>query len=160
MSSARTATGYWVDAPGRGTLRTHELAAAGADEVELVTRFSGVSCGTERLVGRGRVPASASATMACAGMQGSFALPVLYGYSLVGEVVAGAERGRRAFTMHPHQDRVVVPRDRLVLLPDAVPSAPPRRPRGFDFTRSNIAKNANGAPSTVPTSTVCPSPPR
>jgi threonine dehydrogenase-like Zn-dependent dehydrogenase len=117
---ARMATAYWVEAPGRGALRRQRLPPPGPDQVEVVARCSGISCGTERLVGRGGVPAGAAATMACQGMQGSFALPVSYGYSLVGEL---AGTGRRVFTMHPHHDRAVVARDRLVPLPDRVPSA-------------------------------------
>lgn len=118
-ADGRTATAYWVEAAGRGALRRQTLRPPHDGEVEIVARFSGVSCGTERLVGRGRVPATAAATMACAGMQGTFALPISYGYSLVGEVVA---TGERVFTMHPHHDRAVVPHDRLVALPDDVPS--------------------------------------
>ncbi len=123
MSAARQALGYWVEAAGRGALRRQELPPPGRGDVELAARFSGISSGTERLVGRGRVPADLAATMACPGMQGSFALPVLYGYSLVGAIVSGADAGRRAFAMHPHQDRVIAPRERIVLLPDDVPDA-------------------------------------
>ena len=115
----RTATAYWVEGPGHGALRRQPLRAAEDGEVEVVTRCSGVSCGTERLVGRGRVPATVAAAMACQGMQGTFALPVSYGYSLVGEVAA---TGERVFTMHPHHDRAVVAHERLVPLPDAVPA--------------------------------------
>lgn len=123
MNAPLQATAYWVEAPGRGALRRRELAAPGPGEVELAAQFSGISAGTERLVGRGRVPAELGLTMACQGMQGTFALPVLYGYSLCGTIVGGADAGRRAFTMHPHQDRAIVARDRLVLLPDDVPTA-------------------------------------
>jgi threonine dehydrogenase-like Zn-dependent dehydrogenase len=123
MKERARATAYWVLAAGRGALRQHALTPPAAGEVEVAARFSGVSCGTERLVGRGRVPASCAEVMACQGMQGSFTLPVLYGYSLVGEIEHGPEAGRRVFTMHPHQDRLVVARERLVPLPDDVPSA-------------------------------------
>lgn len=116
----RTALACWVEAPGRAALRRQPLRAPGPGEVEIGSLCSGISCGTERLVGRGLVPARAAAAMACQGMQGSFALPVSYGYSLVGE---RADGGGRVFTMHPHHDRAVVARDRLVPLPDAVPSA-------------------------------------
>lgn len=123
MNAPRQALAYWVEAAGRGALRRQELPLPTGDEVELAARFSGVSAGTERLVGRGSVPPDLAAVMACPGMQGSFALPVRYGYSLVGAIVNGADAGRRAFTMHPHMDRVVVPRERIVLLPDDVPDA-------------------------------------
>ena len=118
-----TALAYWVEAPGRGALRANALPAAGANDVIVQTEFSGISVGTERLVGNGLVPASCASTMACPGMAGSFALPVCYGYSLVGTVTGGALAGRRVFTMHPHQQRVVVDRQRVVELPASLPPA-------------------------------------
>ena len=81
---------YWVDAAGKGALRAVELPLAREGDVDLRAQFSGVSPGTERLVGLGLVPASSAAAMACRGMRGSFALPILYGYSLVGVVSGGA----------------------------------------------------------------------
>jgi len=120
MSAAR---GYWVDAPGRGSLRDVELPDETAGTVTLRATLSGVSPGTERLVGLGRVPASCHQTMACRGMLGSFALPVLYGYSFVGHVERGEHAGRRAFVMRPHQTRAVVDQHELRWLPDDVPDA-------------------------------------
>ena len=49
--------GYWVEAPGRGTLRPTGLPQVGADQLRLAARCTGVSAGTERLVGTGRVRA-------------------------------------------------------------------------------------------------------
>lgn len=116
------ALAYWVEAPGRGALRPTSLPAPGAGDIELRTRCSGISVGTERLVGRGLVPATCAEAMACPGMRGTFALPVCYGYSLVGDVVSGQDAGRSAFVMHPHQDRAVVAAERVVLLPPGVPA--------------------------------------
>ena len=115
--------GYWVEAPGRGTLRPTGLPQVGADQLRLAARCTGVSAGTERLVGTGRVPPSAAATMAVPGMQGSFALPILYGYSFVGTGRDGPARGRRVFTMHPHTDHAVVAAGSCVPLPEAIPDA-------------------------------------
>ncbi|MBL8751012.1 MAG: dehydrogenase [Planctomycetes bacterium] len=123
MASADEALAYWVEAPGRGALRPTPLPPPGESDVALIAEFSGVSIGTERLVGRGLVPERCAGDMACAGMQGSFALPVCYGYSLVGRIASGPLAGRRGFAMHPHQERAVVARNRVVVLPDAVPSA-------------------------------------
>lgn len=117
--SALTARSYQVVAPGRGELVDVTLSAPAADEVLVETAFSGISPGTERLVGLGLVPASSAAAMAVRGMRGSFALPITYGYSLVGTTADG----ERVFTMHPHQTRAVVARDHTVTLPDAVPLA-------------------------------------
>ncbi|MBL8751961.1 MAG: zinc-binding alcohol dehydrogenase [Planctomycetes bacterium] len=115
--------GYWADAPGRGSVRSTTLRDAGPDDLRLQALCTGVSPGTERLVGLGRVPATMDATMAVPGMQGSFALPILYGYSFVGRVVGGARAGERVFTMHPHTADAVVAAAACVPLPVAVPDA-------------------------------------
>lgn len=117
------AVGYWVEAPGRGALRAVAQPAPRADQLVLRATRTGISPGTERLVGTGRVPASCAAAMACRGMQGSFALPVLYGYSFVGVAEQGERAGRRAFVMRPHQTRAVVDRAEVHWLPDDVPDA-------------------------------------
>ena len=78
MDGPLTARGYWVERAGSGALRERRLPAAGPGDVVIDAICSGVSCGTERLVGRGQVPAACAETMACPGMQGSFALPILY----------------------------------------------------------------------------------
>jgi threonine dehydrogenase-like Zn-dependent dehydrogenase len=120
---SRTATTYWVEAPGRGALREAPLRAVGAADVELRTLASGISPGSERLVGLGLVPPAEAEAMACQGMQGTFALPIAYGYCAVGEVTAGPHTGQRAFVMYPHQDRLVVPAEWLVWLPPDLPPA-------------------------------------
>lgn len=107
---------YRVVAPARGEVADVALQPPAPGELLVEACFSGVSPGTERLVGLGRVPPSCDATMACPGMRGSFALPVTYGYSLVGTTADGA----RVFTMHPHQTRAFVPGERLIPLPDGL----------------------------------------
>lgn len=127
--------GYWVEEPGRGALREVELPGPG---LHLDALCTGVSPGTERLVGLAKVPATLRASMACRGMQGSFALPLLYGYSFVGVAREGEHAGRRAFVMRPHQQRVVVDDvGELVWLPDEVPS-----PRATLFPNLETARNA------------------
>lgn len=126
--------GYWIDAAGRGALREVSLPEQG---VLLDALCSGVSPGTERLVGLGQVPPSLHDSMACRGMQGSFTLPLLYGYSFVGLIRSGEHAGRRAFLMRPHQQRAVADDEELVLLPDEVPS-----PRATLFANLETARNA------------------
>ncbi|MFO1076365.1 MAG: zinc-binding alcohol dehydrogenase [Planctomycetota bacterium] len=123
MSGGGSARCYWVEARGRGALREVALTAPGPGERLVASQFSGISPGTERLVGLGLVPAADAAAMACQGMRGALALPVAYGYSVVGAIADGPEAGMRVFTMHPHQERFVAPRERLVELPAGVPSA-------------------------------------
>jgi NADPH:quinone reductase-like Zn-dependent oxidoreductase len=115
--------GYWIDGPGHGTVRPTMLRQPRADELVLRAHCTGVSPGTERLVGLGRVPATMDATMAVPGMQGSFGLPLLYGYSFVGRVVDGPRVGERVFTMHPHTTHAVVAANACVALPADVPDA-------------------------------------
>lgn len=114
---------YWVESPGHGALRTETLPDRPPEGWSLVSaEFSGVSPGTERLVGLGRVPAESQSLMACQYMAGDFTLPIKYGYTLVGTAVAGALAGRRVFVMHPHQGVAAVEDTRATLLPDPVPA--------------------------------------
>lgn len=124
MVADDTRLAFWVEAPGGGALRRTTLRSPGVDEHVIASEFSGISVGTERLVGLGLVPATCAAAMACRGMQGSFALPICYGYSLVGRIATGRLAGRRVFTMQPHQDRVVVAGDHLIPLPDQLVTGP------------------------------------
>ncbi|MEO1079466.1 MAG: zinc-binding alcohol dehydrogenase [Pseudomonadota bacterium] len=109
---------YWVMAPGRGGIREQSLAAASSGWVRGSTLASGVSPGTERLVGMGGVPPECHDTMACAYMEGSFTLPAKYGYSLV----ARLDDGQRVFLMHPHQTEILVERAHLLPLPEDIGS--------------------------------------
>jgi len=122
---ARTkALALWYTARRECNLNEVVLPALGPEDCLLTTLWSGVSRGTERLVCEGRVPCSEHERMRAPFQQGDFPFPVKYGYCAVGRVNAGPPDllGRIAFCLHPHQDRFVAPRDRLVLVPDAVPA--------------------------------------
>jgi threonine dehydrogenase-like Zn-dependent dehydrogenase len=106
---------YWVIGPGQGELREHREQVNG--HPVLRAAYSGISSGTERLVGRGQVPAALSAEMACRGMEGTFPHPVKYGYSWVGL----RSDGQAVFTMHPHQDLIQVPAEHTVRIPPSIP---------------------------------------
>lgn len=124
MSRTLATRSYWVVRRGEGTLRRERVPAKPRRGHALVrAHCSGISAGTERLVGMGAVPREAAAAMACPGMAGSFALPIKYGYCLVGTVIAGRQPGRRVFTMHPHQGLAELPESLLWELPDALPDA-------------------------------------
>jgi threonine dehydrogenase-like Zn-dependent dehydrogenase len=110
--------------PCRVELRTESLPELGPEDVLVRTSYTGISRGTERLVLEGRVPPELHERMAVPFQAGSFPWPVKYGYCAVGVVEAGAlPRGSRVFCLHPHQDRFVVPKSAVILLPGAVPSA-------------------------------------
>jgi threonine dehydrogenase-like Zn-dependent dehydrogenase len=116
---------FWISAPGRGELRSRELARRGPGDVLVRTLASGISRGSESLVFHGHVPESQYAAMRCPFQEGDFPAPVKYGYASVGLVEAGpgALLGRRVFCLHPHQDRYVVAADAVLPVPDAVPDA-------------------------------------
>ena len=121
MAEARA---LWFDAYERATVRTEAVPQAQEGWCEIRTHFSAVSPGTERLVYMGNVPAHLFEEMRCPYMGGAFPFPVKYGYSLVGEISAGADApgGRLVHVLHPHQDRCVVRvEDTFPLPPDVSP---------------------------------------
>lgn len=93
------------------------MQAPAANEVAVTALASGISRGTESLVFRGAVPESQREVMRCPFQEGSFPAPVKYGYAMVG----ATDAGERVFSLHPHQDRFVVPSDAAVPVPDALP---------------------------------------
>jgi threonine dehydrogenase-like Zn-dependent dehydrogenase len=90
-------------------------------EVEVRTRWTGVSRGTEALVARGAVPPSERERMRAPFQVGDFPFPVKYGYLSVGTVEAGPGEGETVFALHPHQSRFVVPRSAVTPVPADVP---------------------------------------
>jgi len=122
VKAERSTRAYWVTSSGVGELRTERIPDRPAAGRSLLrAEFSGVSPGTERLVGLGLVPTACSEAMACRYMAGSFDLPVKYGYDLVATGVAGALEGRRVFTMHPHQEFCEIEDAHATILPDELP---------------------------------------
>ena len=111
-------------APGRGETRDEPLPARRDGDVTVRTLYSGVSRGTELVVFEGRVPPTEHERMRAPFQAGAFPTPVKYGYSNVGIVEAGPAflRGRRVFTLYPHQTRFHVPSSAVHVLPDTVPS--------------------------------------
>jgi len=116
---------FWIAEPGRGEIRAEAAAVAGADEVLVRARYSGISRGTEALVFEGRVPPSEYARMRAPFQAGHFPAPVKYGYASVGVVDAGppALRGQHVFVLYPHQTRYVVPAASVHAIPADVPAA-------------------------------------
>jgi threonine dehydrogenase-like Zn-dependent dehydrogenase len=115
---------FWVAAPGRGEIREERLPAPREGDVTVRTLYSGLSRGTELIVFEGRVPQSEHERMRAPFQAGEFPSPVKYGYSNVGIVEEGPAvlRGRRVFTLYPHQTRFHVPQTAVHVLPDTVPS--------------------------------------
>lgn len=116
MAQARA---FWIVRPGQGEIRREALPPAGPGEAAVRTLYSGISRGTETLVFSGRVPESQHAVMRCPFQAGGFPGPLKYGYCAVGAL----EDGRTVFSLHPHQDRFVVPVDAVRPVPETVPAA-------------------------------------
>lgn len=115
------AQAFWVVRPGVGELRSVDVPAPNDEQVRLRTLYSGVSRGTESLIFHGRVPVGEHERMRGPHQEGSLALPVKYGYCLIGEVSEGEGVGRRVFCLHPHQSWACVEASRVTELPEALP---------------------------------------
>lgn len=119
----RATRSYWVDGPCNGSLRVHQDPRSSDQHTSWVqTEYSGISVGTERLVGRGEVPPACVQHMPCRYMEGDLALPVKYGYSLVGTAIEGALAGERLFVMHPHQNFAFIQNTHATILPESIPA--------------------------------------
>jgi NADPH:quinone reductase-like Zn-dependent oxidoreductase len=116
----------WYQTAGQVALRPEALPPLVPGLALVRTLFSGISRGTERLVLAGRVPPNQFAQMRAPWQQGDFPFPVKYGYCAVGVVQDGPDDliGRTVFSLHPHQDRFILPASALTVVPDGVP---PRR---------------------------------
>lgn len=145
MPEDRVARQFWVEAPGRATIRSAPLPPPGSGEVLVRALFSGISRGTESLVYRGRVPESQREVMRAPFQEGAFPGPVKYGYLSVGEVLEGPSnlQGRTVFCLHPHQDRYVVPAEAVTPLPEGVPA-------GRAVLAGNVETAVNGVWDGVP----------
>jgi NADPH:quinone reductase-like Zn-dependent oxidoreductase len=114
----------WYVAPGQAELRASPVVPLGPGQVRVVTEWSAISRGTERLVASGRVPASEWQRMAAPRMAGGFPFPVMYGYACVGRVVEGLADwvGKRVFCLHPHESAFIATPDALRPVPPGVPA--------------------------------------
>lgn len=123
QNTSDEALALWCEAPGHTSLKTENIREPGPADARIRTLFSGISRGTESTVLQGLVPESEYNRMKGPHMAGTFPFPVKYGYSLVGIVEQGSSDllGRNVFCLHPHQDRIVLAADELVVLPETLP---------------------------------------
>lgn len=110
-------------APGQAEIRPVPLPEWVPGMVEIRTRVTALSRGTERLVAGGKVPASEWDRMRAPFQVGAFPFPVAYGYAAVGEVEDGPQGlvGRQAFALAPHQSRLRLPAEAALPVPEGVP---------------------------------------
>lgn len=118
-----SATSLWHLSKAESRLRTAPLTTQRPGQVLVRSLYSLISSGTETLVATGKVPAELFTDMAVPYLEGSFAFPVKYGYSLVGEVVTADHplTGRLVHALHPHQDLCYIHPSDLFPIPATVP---------------------------------------
>ncbi|KAI0563939.1 zinc-binding dehydrogenase [Gracilaria domingensis] len=97
------------DAPGKVSVQSEKLAECKIDEVEVLTKFSAVSSGTELLLYNGDMPADIPADEVFESKQESFGYPCRYGYAAVGTVVRSHDdavpKGSVVFAFREHTSR-------------------------------------------------------
>jgi D-arabinose 1-dehydrogenase-like Zn-dependent alcohol dehydrogenase len=93
-----TIKSFWHVSKNKSELVSETIDMANLEEL-VITLFSAVSLGTEKLVSQGKIPDELHEKMKVPYMQGSFNFPVKYGYSIVGE----NSKNQLIQAMHPHQ---------------------------------------------------------
>ncbi|MEN0004557.1 MAG: zinc-binding alcohol dehydrogenase [Bacteroidota bacterium] len=113
----------WHLSSSTSSLLSSAIPAPKEGQCLVKSEFSLISLGTERLVASGAVPVDLHQNMRVPYMEGSFELPVKYGYSLVGQVVTQGYplSGKKVHLMHPHQSYCIVEAEALTLIPEKVP---------------------------------------
>ncbi len=113
----------WHSSSEKTLIIPKEYIVDDPSKILIKTSFSLISTGTERIVSKGLIPAQLWQSMKVPGMEGSFAFPLKYGYSLVGEVIEGDKKwiGKQVHLMNPHQDFVHVSPDHIYVIPEEVP---------------------------------------
>ena len=81
-----------------------------------------ISLGTERLVTSEMLTEELGQEMSIPHMKGNFSSQFTYGYSLVGNVIAGPQKiiGRQVHLLHPHQEMAFVRHSEISLIPEGM----------------------------------------
>lgn len=120
----KTTRSLWHLPGSQSLLQEEMLPDSTPDYCQVKSVFSLISAGTEKLVANGEVPGSIFDEMKVPYMEGSFQLPVKYGYSLVGEVITERHPlyGKMIHAMHPHQDLCLIKTADLFEIPANIPA--------------------------------------
>ncbi|MFC3121438.1 zinc-dependent alcohol dehydrogenase [Agaribacter flavus] len=102
----------------KSELREVDTAKLDSELIQVNSLFSLVSSGTEKLVATGNVNKKLVDKMSVPYMQGSFSLPIKYGYSLVGKTQDNA----LVHVLHPHQQIAYVNKADVFPLPADIPA--------------------------------------
>ncbi len=96
----------WLIKKNKPKILSRDIYYKKNDKSVLVkTLYSGVSKGTESLVTSGKVHKSQFKIMRCPFQDGTFSLPIKYGYINIGQIIDGPKSliGKKIFTLFPHQ---------------------------------------------------------
>lgn len=121
MTSERLSVRF--TAPGAASVAPEPLFPPAPGEVQVRTRLSAISPGSELLVYRGLAPQDLPVDDSLPALAGEFSFPIKYGYAAVGEVsrlgpgVTEDWLGRRVFAFHPHENYFNAPVESLLPLP-------------------------------------------
>ena len=122
-----TSKGVWFVKEREVEIRESVLHPPKSGEILIKTLFSAISHGTEMLVYRGQVPKDLKLDLFIPTMEGSYAFPIKYGYSNVGEVVGtdphknSFKPGDIVFVHAPHETYYCVPAHLATPLSDEIP---------------------------------------
>jgi threonine dehydrogenase-like Zn-dependent dehydrogenase len=98
-------------------IRRSTVPESTPSQQQVISKFSMVSTGTEKLVLTQQVPSAMQQDMAVPYMEGGFNLPIKYGYAMCGLL----ETGERVHLMHPHQNICIVEKESLFFCSDTLP---------------------------------------
>eukprot|EP01118_Nematostelium_gracile_P020543 TRINITY_DN9990_c0_g1_i1.p1 TRINITY_DN9990_c0_g1~~TRINITY_DN9990_c0_g1_i1.p1 ORF type:complete len:333 (-),score=79.74 TRINITY_DN9990_c0_g1_i1:83-1081(-) len=118
----------WFVAPKQTEIRESSTELViGEDEIEVETIVSAVSPGTELKVYRGEFSTNEEGQSNSA-FSDSFSYPCQFGYSVVGKLVKkgskvnDVEIGQLVFAFHPHEERFVIKRSDVRVVPEGIPA--------------------------------------
>ena len=134
------------EAPRRVGFAPVDLAEPGPGTLLVRTRYSGISTGTELLAYRGQLDPDLAVDERIGSLGGTFRYPFPYGYSCVGEVehsTGPLPAGTPVFAFHPHQDRLLVDADDVVVLP---PGTDLRTATLFPYVETGLQLSLDAGP--------------
>ena len=110
----------WIDKKKQAKIYQKKLVYNKNNKTVLVkTIYSGISKGTEKLVSSKSVSQDQFELMKAPFQEGSFNLPIKYGYINVGNIIDGPKKyiNKKIFSLYPHQDLYEISIQNLIFLP-------------------------------------------
>ena len=110
----------WIDKKKQAKIYQKKLVYNKNNKTVLVkTIYSGISKGTEKIVSSKNVSKDQFELMKAPFQEGSFNLPIKYGYINVGNIIDGPKKyiNKKIFSLYPHQDLYEISIQNLIFLP-------------------------------------------